>query len=115
MTDQSDQRRAIAASLLKDAQLTGLSDATRVAAAFEAGLLYLEQAAMPPNLLKASFAQRKAILSIYFESLSCSAQDRRLGLRLVDWFECRYELVPLPCSARDAVAWATRIARLTER
>ena len=56
MTDQSDQRRAIVASLPKDAQLTGRSDATRVAVAFEAGLLCLEQAAMPPNLWKASFA-----------------------------------------------------------
>ncbi|WP_151273279.1 hypothetical protein [Burkholderia pseudomallei] len=111
MKSSSSHRLALAEVLLRDAQVTELSDATRIACAFEAGFRYLQKAAVP--LLQSPGLDTEAALSNGFERFRCSTDDQRLGRQLLMWFEHRYELPPLPCSANDAVTWATRIRQAT--
>ncbi|MBN6207507.1 hypothetical protein JYK21_13620 [Ralstonia pickettii] len=112
MDPQSDGDRALAATLLHDAQLAELSEATRVSAAFEAGFRYLASAAATKLPALQSCAPSKIALSQCFECLQCSQHDRRLGDQLMEWFERRYNLPSIPCTADAAVSWAKRMSRL---
>lgn len=100
---------ALADVLLRDAQVAELSDATRIACAFEAGFRYLQKAAAPMLQSPGLDIQTEAALSNGLERLRCSIDDQHLGRKLLRWFERRYELPPLPCAANDAVTWAKRI------
>jgi hypothetical protein len=102
----------LAATLLHDAQLSEASEATRVAAAFEAGFRYLLWAAAPKIPALQSCAPSGILLSRCFECLQCPQQDRRLGNQLMEWFECRYDLLQIPCTADAAVSWAKRMSSL---
>lgn len=111
MNSSSSHPLALAEVLLRDAQVAELSDATRIACAFEAGFRYLQKAAVPLLQSPGLDIQTEAALSNGFERLRCSTDDQRLGRQLLIWFEHRYKLPPLPCSANDAVTWAKRIRR----
>lgn len=114
MNSMKRHQHAVAVTLLRDAHLTELSDTTRIAVAFEAGILFLLRA--PPFLIDISglHTQKEAALVNWFESLCCSASDRRLGLQLREWYRRRYELPSLPCSTNDAISWAVRMSRLSQ-
>lgn len=104
--------RTLAEALLRDAQLTGLSEATRIAAAFEAGSCFLQHAMPATDRLQISRPLDPAALSKRLEGLQCSPSDRDLGVQLAEWYERRYELPPAPCSADVAVSWALRMRKL---
>jgi hypothetical protein len=110
MRHLSNPGRAIAARLLRDARLAGVSEATRVAAAVEAGFRYLQQAAAPKNQALGPCIPSKAALTRAFDSLQSSHSDRRLGVQLMEWFERRYELPRPPCTINEAVMWAQRMS-----
>ncbi|KGX47857.1 hypothetical protein Y600_6012 [Burkholderia pseudomallei MSHR3709] len=109
MNSSSSHRLALADVLLRDAQIGELSEATRIACAFEAGIRYLQKATAPLLQSPGLESLKEAALSSGLQRLQCSGGDRRLGRELLRWFEHRYELPPLPCSADDALAWAIRI------
>lgn len=109
MNSPSSSPFELAEVLLRDAQVVKLSDATRIACAFEAGFLYLQKATAPLLQSPGLDIHTEAALSSGFQRLRCSIDDQRLGRKLLRWFERRYELPPMPCSANDAVTWANRI------
>lgn len=112
MNPRSDQERALAATLLHDAQLAELSETARVSAAFQAGFRYLVWAAAPKLPALPSYEPSKIVLSRCFECVHCSHRDRRLGDQLQEWFERRYDLLSTPCTAHAAVLWAMRMSNL---
>lgn len=115
MTESKSSQRALADALLQDAQVTELSDATRLACAFEAGFQYLAgivASKLQPSELTApnELTMRRA-----FESLGCTADDEMLGRQLLEWYGRRWDLPVMPCSVSDAVAWAERIQQASVR
>lgn len=113
MSSLFNRQHVIAARLLKDAQLTELSDATRIAVAFEAGFIYLQYTTAQKSHGSPVVIPNKVALSAAFERLQCSPSDRLLGMQLMEWFENRYQLPPGPCPADAAVAWAMRMSTIS--
>ena len=112
MNSISQRDRVIATRLLRDAQLTELSDATRIATAFEAGFFCLQHGVVLKKQSPAFTIPSRGALLAALGQLQCAPHDQSLGVQLLEWFENRYHLPPIPCSADAAVRWAMRMSKL---
>lgn len=100
---------ARAHTLLKDAKISELSFATRLACTVDAVYQFIASD-------KTKNSQTRNLSSVdtnsvhdALKSLGISNADLQLAQRLFNWHEHRWTLPPPPCSVDEAIEWATRI------
>lgn len=108
-----EEQNARRTELLADASVTALSTETRIACAFAAVYLPIVWTAEVSKVHHAPASPNEKLFLRSLKKAGCTLEDISLGVTLLHWYLHQSELLPLPCTADSAIAWAKRVIHQT--